>query len=590
MVSIEANQTILPAKKFDLVGWVSRNILLIVVTAIIASMVVVPVGRLIISSFQEGHPAFPDGWTLQNYSYALSQPNFVETLGRTFWIAAVGTALSLVWAVGMAFLVERTDMPLRNLAWAIIIIPMAMPGILFAMGWALLLSPNSGALNVVLRAVLSPLGYTSNVGPINIFSISGLIFLDSIRGVTTIFLMVVGSFRMMDPTLEEAAMVSKASRLQTFTKITLPALMPAILAAGMYSFILSMESFEAALAVGLPGGVFVLSTMIYFTTRVQAPIDYGLAAVYGVLFMLLMIGLLYVYRRMIRHSERFTTVTGKGFRPRVISIGRWRYAALAAVGFYFLISTALPFAILLWTSLLPSYRAPSFEALNLVSLQNFAKVFTSPELIETVWNTLVLMLLTATATMVLAFVASWLIVRKHGSAVVTGSLDFMVFMPLAVPGIVVATALMVAFLTPPLSFTGIYGTIWIVALGLAISYLPFCTRLMNGAIVQIHKELEQAAYVSGATVFQAMIRITLPLLFPAFAAGWIWVAVHTLRAFAIPLMLSSRDNKVFAVFLWENWEQYAPNAAAMGVVLIIALIPLTLLLRRFISQLSRQQG
>jgi iron(III) transport system permease protein len=141
-----------------------------------------------------------------------------------------------------------------------------------------------------------------------------------------------------------------------------------------------------------------------------------------------------------------------------------------------------------------------------------------------------------------------------------------------------------------MNYLGIYGTIWILVLGLAVAYLPFCTRLMNGAIVQVHKELEEAAYVSGATTFSTLIHITLPLLFPAFAAGWIWVAVHALRSFSIPLMLAGRNNQVFAVLLWEYWEDTISLAAAMGVLLIIGLIPLTLLLRRFVTQLSGQQG
>jgi len=567
--------------------WLRGNALALVVISVVIFLVFVPMTRLLISSFQLGHPAFPDGWTTSNYADALSAENFYSALGRTFWIAAVGAVFSLSLAVVLAFLVERTDMPFRNLAWTVVLIPMAIPGILFAMGWNLLLAPKSGAVNVFLRDILAVFGSTGDVGPVNIYSVGGLIFLDSIRGVTTIFLMVVGSFRMMDPTLEEAARTSKAGRLVTFFKVTLPALTPAILAAGIYSFIQGMESFEAALAVGMPGGVFVLSTLIYFTTRVQAPVDYGLAAVFGVVFMLLMILLLIVYRRAIRHAERFSTVTGKGFRPRTISIGKWRYPALCIFLLYFLVAVALPFGILLWVSVMPSYRPPSLEALHLITFKSYLTVFNDPRVYRVLWNTVVLMLITATATMLIAFFVSWMIVRGRGAG--KALLDLLVFIPLAIPGIVIAIALMMAYLTPPLNYLGIYGTIWILVLGLAVSYLPFCTRLMNASIVQISKDLEQAAQVSGATLFRTLIFVTLPLLFPAFAAGWIWVAVHTLRAFAIPLMLASRNNQVFAVLLWEYWENSMPIACAMGVLLIVALIPLTLVLRRLITQLSRQQ-
>jgi len=141
-----------------------------------------------------------------------------------------------------------------------------------------------------------------------------------------------------------------------------------------------------------------------------------------------------------------------------------------------------------------------------------------------------------------------------------------------------------------MKYLGIYGTLWITAMALVVSYIAFGSRLMNSAINQIHKELEEAAFVSGATPVKSLFFVTLPLLFPAFAAGWIWVAVHTFRAFAIPLMLSSRKNEVLAVLLWHFWDQAeVPMAASIGVLLIIILIPLTLVLRRFLVKVSEQQ-
>jgi iron(III) transport system permease protein len=496
--------------------------------------------------------------------------------------------LTLGIAVMFAWLIERTDMPLRNLAWALILIPMAIPGVLFALGWALLLSPKTGAVNLLLRSIINALGFELAVGPINIYSIGGLIFLDGLRGVTTVFLMVVGAFRMMDPTMEEAARVAKASGKSAFFQITLPALTPAMLSAAIYSFISSMESFEGPLAIGLPGGIFVLSTLIYFTTRLQAPLEYGLGAVFGVIYMVLMLFLLVFYRRIVRHSERYSTVTGKGFRPRVVSIGKWRYPALGMFILYFVFTVGAPFFILLWASLLPSYRIPSMEALSLVSLANYAQIFAMPKIAPVVWNTLLLMVVSATASMLIAFFVSWVIVRTQLKG--RGALDAVVFFPHAVPGIVIALALMMAYLSPPLKYLGIYGTLWILAMGFVISYIAFATRLMNSAIIQIQKELEQAAYVCGATPTRTLLAITLPLIFPAFAAGWVWVAVHVLRGFSIPLMLSSKNNEVFAVMLWDFWDRgLVSTAAALGVLLILVLIPMTLVMRRFIVHVSGQQ-
>ena len=558
------------------------------VTLVLVLLIVIPLLRLLLSSFQLGHPALPEGWTLENYATAYSMPLFYQALGTTLVISLIGTALTLTIAILFAWLIERTDMPLRNLAWILILIPMAIPGVLFALGWMLLLAPKTGVFNLLLRSALGALGIELNQGPLNINSVGGLIFLDGLRGVTTVFLMVVGAFRMMDPTLEEAARVAKASGRATFFQVTLPALLPAVLTAAIYSFISSMEAFEAPLAIGLPGRIFVLSTVIYFTTQLQAPIDYGLGAVFGVSYMVLMLLLLLVYRRAVRHAERYATITGKGFRPRVIAIGKWRYPALAMFLVYFLLTVGAPFVILLWASLLPSYRVFSLEALRLVSLANYTQLFSMPEVGGVVWNTFLLMVVSATATMLLAFFVSWVIMRTdlHGRA----ALDAITFFPHAVPGIVIALALIMACLAPPFRYLGLYGTPWIVAMGFIVSYIAFATRLLNSAIIQIHKDLEQAAYICGATPTRALLAITLPLLFPAFAAGWVWVAVHALRGFSIPLMLASRHNQVFAVLLWEQWERgYVSLASALGVLLILVLIPLTLVMRQFIVRISAQE-
>ena len=568
---------------------IKSNLVLICATGFLLLLILVPLVRLIVNSFQLGHPAMPEGWTLQNYLSAYSLPAFYRALGTTIVLSVVGTIITLSIAILFAWLIERTDMPLRNLAWTLILIPMAVPGVLFALGWALLLSPKTGAINLALRALLEPMGIQVSQGPLNIYSLSGLIFLDGLRGVTTIFLMVVGAFRMMDPSLEEAARVSKASAASSFFQVTLPVLLPAVLTAAMYEFVSSMESFEAPLAVGLPAGIFVLSTLIYFTVRLQAPVDYGLGAVFGVTYMIMLLFLLWGYRRAVRHSERYTTVTGKGYRPRVISLGRWRYVALTLFVVYFFLTVLAPFTILVWTSLLPSYRPPSWAALSLLSLSNFGEVFSRPHFFGVVWNTLILMTLAATATMLLAFFVSWIVVRTkiRGRAL----LDGLMFLPHSIPGIVIALAMIMAYLTAPLSYLKIYGTLWIVAMGLIVSYIAFGTRLMNSSIGQIHQELEEAAYVCGATSTRTLLAITLPLLLPAFAAGWIWVSVHALRAFSIPLMLSSKKNEVFSVLMWQYWSDGDVSlAATLGVLLMMALIPLTLLMRRFIVRVSGQES
>lgn len=543
-----------------------------------------PLFELLMTSVRLGYPGRLTGWTLEHYRQAILNPVTYSALGNTLIVASIGTAISVALAVLFAWFVERTDMPLRNLAWALLLLPMALPGILFVMAWTQLLSPKSGLINIPLRELLSWFGIVLDEGPLDIYTMTGLIFLDAMRGVTTVFLMVVGAFRLFDPSLEEAATVSGASRFATLRRVTLPALVPAIIAGTMYSFIGSMEQFESALAVGLQAGIFMLSTVIFFTVQMRVPINYGLGAVYAILFMVIMIVLVIIYRKIVSRAERYVTVTGKGYRPRRISLGGWRYAALGLVGFYSLISVILPTIVLVWASFIPPYAATTYGAQEF-GLQNYRSLISDPQILAIAWRTLVMMFWTATITMLMAFLVSWSIVRSNAKG--ASFLDGLSFIPYAFPGVTIAIALIFVFLNPPFNSLGIYGTIWILVIGLITQYIAFGTRLMNGAVVQIQKELEEAANVSGAPSLSIMWRITLPLLMPAFIAGWIWVAAHALRAFSVPLVLSSSRNEVVAARIWAIWSDGQYNeAAALGVMMLIVLFPLTLLMRRFMANVK----
>jgi len=218
-------------------------------------LILIPMGQMILSSFRTGHPASPGNFTFENYRVAYTNFLTYRMIGNTLVFAAASTVLSMLIAVTFAWLIERTDMPLKSLCWTVLLIPLAMPGLFFAMAYVFLLIPQSGIINIALRSILGQMGIVLDYGPLNIYSLEGMIFLDGIRGVTTVFLLIVGAFRLMDPALEEASWTAGAGNLTTIRKITLPVLLPASLAAVLYSFTSSMESFEAPLVVGLPGQV-----------------------------------------------------------------------------------------------------------------------------------------------------------------------------------------------------------------------------------------------------------------------------------------------------------------------------------------------
>ena len=570
-------------------AYIRDNWIVFVPLIIVGYLVVVPIGFLINLSFREGTLIAPGGLTFASYTYAARLGIFWESLGNTVLLAAVGSVGTVGIALLFAFIIERTDLPWRNLVWVAIILPLAIPGIFGTLGLVMAFSPFIGWANLALRVPLEWIGIDLIKGPFNIYSLGGLIFLDVLGGVTIVFLMLVGPMRMMDPALEDAAAVSGFNPRTTFLRVNVPMLVPALLAAYIYSFISSMDSFEAALVAGLPAGIFLLPTLIYFTVQLTPPIDYVLGATFSVFFMTIMLVLVVYYQRVIRVSLRYATVTGRGYRPNRISLGWWRWPALAVIVMYLILEVVLPLAILGYASLLPRMMPPSAAAFSLMSLDTYRAVLSEPGLLRALKNTLLLAFLAPTFVMILALVVSWIIVRRK-SMTERAVLDSMVFLPHAIPGIIIAVALIILYLTPPLNAVPIYGSLFIIGLGLVIGFLPFTTRIMNGAVIQIHRELDEASYVSGVTRLRTLLHVTLPLLAPAFVAGWILAAVRSMRSFSTPLLLGGPGNEVLAIRMWGYWEDgLIPETGVVGMLFVAMAAPLALFARRFLVRVGRLQ-
>ena len=570
---------------FNLSGkWTPSNLILVLAVVITLWLLLVPMLLLVLNSVRTGPPSFLGGpWTLRNFYVVFSSPFFYTALVNTVIISVISTLGGLAIAVLFAWLVERTDMPFRSLAWIAVLLPLAIPGVLFALSWMLLLAPRVGLINIALRALISLFGFSLEEGPLNIQSLWGIIFLSWMRGVSTIFLMIVGAFRLMDPALEEAARLSGAQPKSVLRRITLPLLMPALAAATIYSFVSHLESFEAPLTVGLAAGIFVLSTLIYFTARYHVPVDYGLSAAYAVFFMAIMTVLSFFYIRMIRKGERFAVIRGRGFHPIRYRLGRWRYPALALFAVYFFLTVLCPVFVLLWASIIPYYVVPSMEAMKMISLDHYVNVATTSRFLHDLINTVVMAVGAGVVTMLIALLISWLVVRlKHRAGLMLDSLTFISY---AVPGVVIALAMIFVYLQPPLRPLGIYGSIWIIVLGLATQYLAFATRTTNAGLLQIHQELEEAASASGATRLRTIWKITTPLLMPSLVAGWIWVVAHSLRTFSVPLVLASENNEVLSVWIWIYWQAgRIPEAAAIGVMLILLTALIGLAARKLVGE------
>ncbi len=548
--------------------WAPRLIALVALL-----LVATPLLTVTVASFRPGLtlPFQSGAWTAENFVTAFGSAFTYRLLLNTFLYTCVSLSIGLSIAVVFAWLVERTDMPYANSVYMLLLIPMAIPSLLKALGWVLLVGPRQGVINLLIRNLL---GLETVVGPFNIYSFTGMVFLTALSFVPTMFLMIGPLLRNIDPSFEEAAETSGVGSLNTLRKITLPLISPGILAVVMYFVIVMIESFEIPLAIGLNANFPVLSLQIYTSVRGSALPEYGLASAYSFLGLVLGVVLLYGYRNATTNAERYAVITGKGYSQRRFRLGRGKYLALGFIGLYFFLAVLLPVGVLLWSSLLDFYRPPSRAALAHVSWKNYLTIFQSPRLALAAVNTCVLFFSAATLSVILSLLISWVIQRSR--ARFTAVLDNAVFLPLAVPSIVIALGVMLFYISTPL-----WGTVWIIVLGQIIRYLPFGTRTVSAALVQIHQELEEAAWASGASRLTTLRKIILPLLLPALGNAWLWVAVHSMRDFTFPLMLISYTNVVITSLLWSLWERGAmTEMSALAVLLILCSVVFSVVTRR----------
>lgn len=570
-----------------IVAFARQNVIALVLGVLLIWLVAGPIGLLINLSLRGGSPAAPGtDLTLSNYGAVYGSVYTWPAALNTLVYAVLVTIVSITLATLFAWLVERTDMPFRSFAWIAMLIPIAVPGMLASMAWILMLSPRTGVLNVAIRSFMALFGVDlGGEGPINIYSMGGMVFIEGVRGANTLFLMLVGAFRLMDPSLEDASIMSGASKFQTVRHVTLPLMFPALLAATIYAFLGNLDDFDTPLLIGLPAGIFVLPTLIYFTAYVSPTPNWGLASAYTSLFVVVMVFLVaYYYRVVIKRSKRFATVTGKGFRPARLKLGRWRYVAIGSFGLYFGLTILMPVGILLYASLLPVYRVPSMEVLDLFTLSNYARVLDDGRLIRAVTNTFVIAGSTATITMVFAFIVSWAVVRVKVRGGVL--MDALAFAPNAIPTVAIGLGLAVFYLSPTARWTGIYGSVFILIIALSTKYLAFATRIGNSSMTQIAGELEEASWVSGVGKLMTLARITTPLLLPTFLAGWIWVVAHAFRNLTLPLLLATPRTEVLSMRLYYYWVRDSDFSltAALGVMLILSLSIFAFASRRIITK------
>jgi iron(III) transport system permease protein len=552
--------------------WSVRDPLLYVqigVILLLCFLIVYPAAILLERSFRDDTGAWSWAWYLQAYTNERNLGAIINTI-----IVATGSAaLAAVSGTLLAWAVVRTDMPGRRLVEMASIVPFISTSFIGALAWILLGSPETGLINQFWRF----LGNEDAL--INIFSIEGIIFVIALYEMPFVFLLVGGALRSMDPALEEASLSSGAGLWRTTTRVTLPLVLPAILASSLLVFVLAAEQFGVPAVLGTPARIRVLTTSIVATNTFYPP-QHGLGAALCVtLLVIAMVGL-WLQRRMLANRS-FTTVGGKGSQPRRIALGPFRWVLLGVCGLYLMLAVVLPFSTIFLSSIRTLWTA-DFRWEQFTLAHYYWILFEYPITLRAIRNSLFLAVVGATVTILLCALISFLSLRTKLPG--RNALDYLSMMPLGFPGVVLAYGLLQVWINPPLV---LYGTVWILFIAYLTRYLPIGVRATSATLVQIHHELEESSLSCGANWFQTFRRVTLPLLKPGIIAGWILLFIAFSRELSASILLYSPGNEVLSVVLYDLQQNgQFREISALAFIQIAASIVLVLV-AKWLSGLDR---
>ena len=522
----------------------------------------VPVVMVILMSLRTGFPGEDVPLTLENFVEVYFDPGTYEILLNTLIFSVSTIAVALAFTVPLVWILMRTDIPFKKTIYVLLTIGILIPVFLRTIAWIILLSPRIGLLNKWLQQL-----FDLTSPPFNLYSITGMAFIQGVSFVPGAFFMLAAAYRAMDPSLEEAAYTSGAGKLRTFLKINIPITLPAIAAVMVYLFMTAIAVFEVPAIIGMPSRILVLSSLIYSATSPATGIpNYGIAGAYGAIMLVLGLTLAFLYVRLVKQGKKYTVITGRGYRPRELALGGWKWAAIGFVFFYLSIEVFIPFAVLVWASVLPYLQLPSATAWSSMTLKHYYEIPLHVGARPFI-NTLILMFAVPTLTMIVSILVSWVVIRTQVSF--RGTMDTLAFVPHAVPGILMAVGLAYLGLAYRDIFP-LYGTVIIIIIAHTINWIAYGTRTTNSVMIQVHRELEEAGRVSGASAPKVLWKIVLPLIAAGVLNSWIWIGMLSYREVTMALTLYTRHNVVVSTVIWQFWGSgWIPQVSALGVILIL---------------------
>jgi iron(III) transport system permease protein len=539
--------------------WLRRaHLLPLALLAVTAFMVVYPLAMVLYGSLTEVAPGQPGSLTLENWCSVLSDPDTFRVFFATILIALPRTLLALALATIFAWTVARTTTPGKRLLEGLLVFMFFLPELPWVLAWMLLGAPEVGLLNQWLRALIPGVESIVNV---NVYSYAGLIVLGAVRSAPVLFLFVYPAFQAMDATLEEAARIAGAGGWRTISRINLPLLLPALLASGILSFVVAMESFEIPQLLGTPAKIFVFTTKIYDLAYGGHVARFGPAMVLAVLLLALTFSLIMLQWKALG-GRAYTTVSGRGYRARPLDLGRWRWLPFAFIMGFFLVFGALPFAVLLLNSFM---RLSGFLGWEMLTTDHWRDALARSAVLTSIRNTLLVSVAAATLGVIASALISYVVTRTTWGG--RKVLDMVAWAPWAVPGLVMALGFLWAFVWLP-----IYGSLWLLVLVFVARGLPVGSRFFTATMVQIGAELEESARIHGASWLRTFLEIWVPLLRPAVLGAWILLFVIAVRVLDLAVLFAGPGTRVLSVdiFFWTITGR--PEAASVLALLQTALV------------------
>ena len=519
-----------------------ENFVFSIVMLLISFLVIYPVSMMVAGTF------FTDSGdlTLHYWQSVWTKPILIDATINTLLVTTTSAVIAVVFGVALSFIVSRTDTPMRKYFELVSVVPFITPPIIAGFAWTFLAEKNVGLLNLMLEYLGLPFRF-------NAMSLCGVIFVTTLYLIPLVFLITNGSMRTINPELEEAAFTAGASRIETFLRITIPLMLPSITSAALLAFMYSNVVFGIHATLGLPVNLWFLTTAIYQSLSV-VPIEWNQAAIIAFILMIFGAGATYLQIRLLG-KKGYATLTGKGFRPSIISLGRWRWVAWGGCIFYLFVVAILPYLILFLRSVKPYTFQANMKIVDLLTGWQFDKYFAiitgevGSAIRNGILNSFILALAAATVIIILTSISAYIITKTK----VRGrqALNFLCMIPLALPGIVLGVAILWGYTR---EFLMLYGTIWILLVAYIVKDLPLGLRSIHASFLQVHPELGESARTCGASWFEQFTKITIPLVKPGLVIGFVLVFASIMREIGASILLYSYGNEIVAYTLFNLWE------------------------------------